>query len=220
MRAMAVHPSLTVPKAKLIPLEPRETMGPNELCWCRSGENYKRCHYRREKEKSVNVFELEAKMVAELRDGGYCLYPDPATDACSPGIIKAHTVQKKGGLAAIAEAGHVLTVKPTMKNMIETQGKPQPRDIGVNQASIFPGFCNKHDANLFKAIEGNSLALSKEKAFLFAFRAIAYERFAIRALDLSPLSPLLFLPGGVISRVRVETERECRINCIIGAVIN
>jgi len=68
-----------------------------------------------------------------------------------------------------------------MKDMIETQGRPQPRDIGVNQASIFPGFCSKHDTSLFKAIEGKSLALTKENAFLLAFRAIAYERFAKEA---------------------------------------
>ena len=116
-------------------------------------------------------------MVAELRDG-YCSYPDPAADPCSQTIAKAHTIQKKGGLAAIAEAGHVLTVKPTMKELIETEGTPSPRKIGVNNASVFPGFCSKHDDSIFKAIEGKSLSLAKDTAFLFSYRAIAYERFA------------------------------------------
>ena len=66
-------------------------------------------------------------MVAELRDG-YCSHPDPVSDPCSSTITKAHTIQKKGGLAAIAEAGHVLTVKPTMKDLIETEGNPRPED--------------------------------------------------------------------------------------------
>jgi len=155
-------------------------MGPYELCWCRSGKKYKWCHFRRDQQEPINVFELEAKMISELRDG-YCLHPDPSADPCSSTIIKAHTVQKKGGLSAIAEDGHVLTVKPTMKELIETEGNPQPRKIGINNASVFPGFCGKHDTALFKPIEGKSLSLTKDTAFLFSYRAIAYERFAKEA---------------------------------------
>ncbi|MDH2352193.1 zinc chelation protein SecC [Bradyrhizobium sp. SSUT112] len=90
-------------------------------------------------------------------------------------------MQKKGGLAAIAEAGHVLTVKPSMKEMIETDGNPQPGKVGVNNASVFPGFCGRHDTTLFKPIEGKTLSLTKDTAFLFSYRAIAYERFAKEA---------------------------------------
>ncbi len=119
-------------------------------------------------------------MIALLREG-YCSHPDPDSDPCSLRIIKAHTIQKKGGLAEISEAGHVLTAKPTMKDMIDTQGKPSPRRVGVNKASVFPGFCNKHDTALFKPIEGETVSLNKDTAFLFSYRAIAYERFAKEA---------------------------------------
>ncbi|WP_260685370.1 SEC-C domain-containing protein [Rhizobium laguerreae] len=155
-------------------------MGPYEDCWCRSGKKYKWCHFRREQQKPINIFELEAKMLAQMREG-YCSHPDPSVDPCSPIITKAHTVQKNGGLAAIAEAGHVLTVKPSMKELVETGGLPQPRKVGVNNASVFPGFCSKHDTTIFKAIEGKSLLLTKDNAFLFAYRAISYERFSKEA---------------------------------------
>lgn len=170
---MAPHPSLTAPKISPDLIQPVATMGLYDLCWCRSGKKYKWCHYRRELQKQINIFEIEAGMIAELRDG-YCCHPDPSADPCSEKIIKAHTVQKKGGLAAIAEAGHVLTFKPTMKEMVQTDGNPQPRKIGVNNASVFPGFCSRHDTTLFKPIEGKSLTLTKDTAFLFAYRAIAY----------------------------------------------
>ncbi len=68
-----------------------------------------------------------------------------------------------------------------MKDMIDTQGKPSPRRVGVNNASLFPGFCNKHDTALFKPIEGETVSLNKDTAFLFSYRAIAYERFAKEA---------------------------------------
>ncbi len=84
-----------------------------EPCWCRSGLKYKKCHLNRELQTPVNIFEVEAKLVAQLRVG-YCSHPDPISDPCSGTITKAHTIQKKGGIAAIAEAGHDLTVKPTM----------------------------------------------------------------------------------------------------------
>lgn len=177
---MTPHPSLTAPPAKIDPIKPVEKMARNDFCWCQSGLKYKKCHLDREQQTPINIFEVEAQMISELRDG-YCSHPNSANDPCSSKIIKAHTIQKNGGLAAIAEAGHVLTVKPTMKDLVATQGKPSPRKIGVNNASVFPGFCGKHDDALFKPIEGRFLSLTKETAFLFSYRAIAYERFAKEA---------------------------------------
>ncbi len=177
---MAPHPSLTAPKITIgpDPLKPVEQMDPYKLCWCRSGKKYKWCHFRREKQNESNVFELEQQFFSELREG-YCSHPAPSPDSpCSTTIIKAHTVQKKGGLSAIAEAGHVLTVKPIMKEMIKTEGNPQPRKIGVKKASVFPGFCSKHDSDLFKPVEGKSLTLGTQTAFLFSYRAVAYEPFS------------------------------------------
>lgn len=127
-----------------------------------------------------NIFQIEDEMLQELRQG-YCSYPKLAGDECSPGVSKAHTVQRRGGLTAIAEDSHVLTVKPSMKGMIEHEGLPPPRRIGLKQASVFPGFCNKHDAEIFKRIEGKHIELDKLSAMLFAYRAIAYERFSKEA---------------------------------------
>jgi hypothetical protein len=76
---MAPHPSLTAPPIKADPIKPVEKMGRNEPCWCRSGLKYKRCHFRREEQKPINVFEVEAKLMAELREG-YCSHPGPTAD--------------------------------------------------------------------------------------------------------------------------------------------
>ena len=118
--------------------------------------------------------------MAAFRDG-YCAHPNAGSNSCSPTIVKSHTIQKRGGLAAIAEEGHVLTVKPTMQQMIETEGHPSVRKIGINKASVFPGFCGKHDDEIFKPVEGKSLILTKDTAFLFAYRAISYELFSKEA---------------------------------------
>lgn len=174
---MTLHPSLSAPPREANSIRPLETMGPYELCWCRSGKKYKWCHSGRDRQEPIDIFEVEGQLLEALRDG-YCSHPDSAEDRCSSTITKAHTIQKKGGLSAIAEAGHVMTVKPIMKDMLVSDGKPSPRKIGIGKASVFPGFCSKHDDAVFKPIEGKSLLLDKDTAFLFAYRAIAYERFA------------------------------------------
>ena len=174
---MSQHPSLSADRIPIEPLRPVETMAAYAPCWCLSGKKYKWCHYRREQQSRVNIFEVESRMQDEFR-AGYCSVPATEGDPCSPSITRAHTVQRRGGLGLIADEGHVLTVKPTMKAMIETEGKPGPRRIGVGSASVFPGFCGKHDSALFKPIEGKQLTIDAEAAFLFAYRAVAYERFA------------------------------------------
>ncbi len=177
---MHPHASISAAPAKVEPLVPVETMPPYDFCWCRSGKKYKWCHFRREEQPRINIFEVEKQMLAELRDG-YCSFPATAEDPCSATIARAHTIQRRGGLSLIAEDHHVLTVKPTMKMMLDTEGQPEPRRIGTTGASVFPGFCGKHDTSLFKPIEGKTLTINKESAFLFAYRAIAYERFAKEA---------------------------------------
>ena len=177
---MHPHTSISAARAKVEALVPVEMMPPYDLCWCRSGKKYKWCHYRREAQPPINIFEVEQQMLAELRDG-YCSFPSTAQDPCSGTIARAHTIQRRGGLSLIAEDHHVLTVKPTMKMMLESEGQPEPRRIGTTAASVFPGFCGKHDTSLFKPIESKALTIDAESAFLFAYRAIAYERFAKEA---------------------------------------
>ncbi len=155
------------------------------LCWCGSGTKYKWCHHRREEQPKVDIFAVDAQM-RSLAEKGYCSHPAASASTCTK-ISKAHTVQRRGGLAAIADEGHVLTVKPTMKGMIESEGAPGPRRIGVGQASVFPGFCSAHDTELFGPVEGKDVDLTATTASLLGFRAIAYERFA-KALQLETLT--------------------------------
>ena len=174
---MPDHPSLQAPFVAPPAIQPTPSMKPYKPCWCGSGHKFKFCHFRRETMSPVNVFEMDARLRADF-ERGYCSHPAASPTQCKGGITKAHTVQRRGGLAAISEAGHVLTLKPTLKGMIEHEGKPPPRKIGVGSASVFPGFCNHHDSALFKRVEGDDLALGIEEAFLLSYRAIAYERFS------------------------------------------
>lgn len=173
---MSAHPSLTTQFMGPPPLKPVASMEPYALCWCGSGKKYKWCHHRREERPKVDIFTVDAQL-RSLAEKGYCSHPTASPSTCTK-ISKAHTVQRRGGLAAIAEDGHVLTVKPTMKGMIDNEGAPGPRRVGVGQASVFPGFCSAHDTQLFKTVEGKDVDFTAATAFLLGFRAIAYERYS------------------------------------------
>ncbi len=156
-------------------LRPVRSMDPYIPCWCGSGRKYKFCHFRREQQQPVSPFEA-AKAMLKRRKQGRCSYSPTAGTACGHPVTEAHTVQKRGALAAIAEAGHVLDFKPaSLAAMIKHGGRPPPRPIGIKRASTFPGFCNEHDA-VFSPVEGKTVVFDQQTALLFAFRAAALER--------------------------------------------
>jgi hypothetical protein len=95
---------------------------------------------------------------------------------CSGAVRRAHTIQKEGGLRAIAESGHVVSVKKAALDLARNQGRIVPAPDGIGNASTFPGFCNAHDA-IFAPAERATVILGKEAAFLLSYRAAVYEKF-------------------------------------------
>ena len=173
---MLLHPSLTSPYTGPPPLKAVAKMKPNEPCWCGQGMKWKKCHKGREDEEPFNVFNVEDDARKRGRKG-YCSHSLEG-QGCSDKIISSHTVQRAGGLAAIAEGkSRVLTVKPNLRSLMDHDGHPPPTQVGMGKASVFPGFCEAHDDTLFKAIEGDDVEFTADEALLFAYRAIAYERF-------------------------------------------
>lgn len=80
-------------------------------------------------------------MLSEKAATKHCWYP-----GCVNTAINSHTVSKSYSLAKIAENQHV--------QMIEVRrGTTNFNSIGVNQATTFKGFCNKHDTEVFQSID-------------------------------------------------------------------
>lgn len=173
---MTKHESLTAPLVGLPELEPRSEMGRNERCWCGSGLKWKKCHKDREFQKRPPLSEFLAKE-KEFNTKPCCLHPHSGAD-CGARIVGAHTVQRRGGIAAIQEDGHVLTLKRGLAFMYKTEGKFELQRIGVKGASTFNGFCDKHDMSMFFPVENRPWKDIKENAFLLSFRAAALELYA------------------------------------------
>lgn len=81
-------------------------IGRNDPCWFGSGKKYKKCHLNRDKLPAPNIFEV-VKSQRKFLNKKYCLHPNANVNTCSGGIIKAHTIQRSGGLDKIAKNGHV-----------------------------------------------------------------------------------------------------------------
>jgi hypothetical protein len=65
----------------------------------------------------------------------------------------------------------------TLGGLEKNDGKLVPQLVGLNDASVFPGFCSTHDNNLFNPIEGKTCTIGPREALLFAYRAASFEAF-------------------------------------------
>lgn len=162
-------------------------MGRNEPCWCQSGLKFKRCHLNRESMPERHAHQVADAIRKELARS-YCSYGDDAGNPCGGKIIKSHTVQKEGGLRALARNGKVYSLLPVFGRLDANDGKLEPSLVGIGEASVFAGFCGKHDNDLFLPIEGSDCTIGPREALLFAYRAACYEAFMKRAqLRAAPL---------------------------------
>jgi hypothetical protein len=102
-----------------------------------------------------------------------CLHAD-APNNCDEKIVRAHTLQKSGSLAAIAENGHVCSSRDTALIKGTSGVSDDLALVGVNSASTFNGFCSRHDNDTFEPAD-SAKAVTNEVAFLMAYRALSYE---------------------------------------------
>lgn len=158
-------------------LKPTRQMKPNEPCWCLSGLKWKKCHYRREDQVRVNQHKV-AEELRKTRERGTCLHPEASDVICNRKAIQSHTVQRNQGLRAVSENNHVLSFKLDFGDLIRSNGALEPKRLGLKKASVFPGFCSKHDAEVFAPAEIGTFKLGSQTSFLLSYRATCYELFA------------------------------------------
>ena len=107
---------------------------------------------------------------------GRCLFVDALGNRCSGKAIASHTLQRGDALNSISEGGHVLTFEAR-----SGFGSQPPllgfHRIGLRKASVFPGFCKRHDADLFREIEAGEPLQTKRQAALLGYRVTCLEYF-------------------------------------------
>ncbi len=159
----------------------KNTIGRNAPCWCSSGKNFKKCHIDREEQNPVEAWEA-SKAMRDIFSKQVCSAPKNTHAECDNKIVKAHTVPKSSSLKAISVDGHVLGLKFGLESLRKYKGKLQPEKIGINNASTFTGFCQKHDDQLFSCLEKENFNKTEEQCFKLAFRSFAREYYTKSAL--------------------------------------
>lgn len=151
---------------------PRDVYSP---CWCASGKKWQFCHRNREKREPLPIGKVNAERLKYFATGP-CQHPHASATTCSsPTSIKSHTIQRRGGLGAIAENGHVYSTKRAFADLEKRGGQVDMEKIGIGQASTFPGFCSKHDTELFRPVEQVNSKLDAYSSFLLSLRAVTFE---------------------------------------------
>ena len=155
-------------------------LGRNDPCWCGSGKKYKYCHLHRERQIPPTQQEVY-KGQKHLFNKRYCLHPEASAANCSVDIIKAHTIQRNGGLSQIARDGHVYCFNPKRIRVLEDGELWFPDLTGLKVASTFTGFCGFHDNSVFEPIEKYPFQSNQQHTFLLGYRAISREYYLKRA---------------------------------------
>lgn len=93
-------------------------------------------------------------------------------DDCFSQTISSHLLQKNGILNRISCQNHLyeISINPFNTPNLSFQ------KIGINNALTFPGFCNKHDTEIFREIETKSIDFKNYRTnLLFSYRILSNE---------------------------------------------
>lgn len=105
-----------------------------------------------------------------------CLFP-----GCSEKPIKSHSIQKSLLKNIMDSTNHVLNFSLNVQFHLESDITVNQQKIGINDASTFEGYCNKHDTTVFLPIEQEQIDYSNdEHNFLLLYRSIAREYYESR----------------------------------------
>jgi len=117
--------------------------------------------------------------IVKLRKGNpttpmdICMY---WPESCSGEPTGSHSLSRCW-LEALAFEGHVLRFAPPQMRKIEGQKMPvfAPEHVGVGEASVFKGFCNRHDTELFKELDTLDFDPSLENCVRLIYRSVCRE---------------------------------------------
>lgn len=153
-------------------------IGRNDPCWCGSGKKYKKCHLDRHNQEQLPKDQINNRL-SKIFSVKKCYAKNIFSGECSKKIIKAHTVSKSGSLKKISSiSGNVMGLNKKFSFSRNYSSFNDLKEIGLNKASTFSGFCSNHDKNIFSPIEDKLLAPDPEQCLLLAYRGLIYELYA------------------------------------------
>ena len=153
----------------------RGKRGVNDECWCGSGLKYKKCHFGSSEASRPAFHEAASVLLETFKSYSKCHAPVANGTPCVQRAIRSHSISKMSALALIARDGHVYQPQTNPFEIAKGGGKPDVRLIGIQNASVFSGFCRSHDHSLFEEVDVHDFASSESAIFALHYRALCKE---------------------------------------------
>jgi len=148
----------------------------NVPCWCGSGIKFKKCHLNRDSQPKGNPWDAVKANTRAFKTKKCCAH-GVGLGSCDGAVIKAHTVSRGPNLAKITNDGHVLHYSASIPELNKNGGKLSLKKVGINDASVFYGFCSKHDRELFSCIENETFIGRPDQCLAVAYRTMSRELY-------------------------------------------
>lgn len=144
-----------------------------EPCWCGSRKLFEQCHLDRQRQRKITDSEIRSNVSRIMDANQYCCATFDAAN-CGTFIKGAHTIQRGRVLQSMAKDGHVGSF---YRNIGGFSNIGDIKNGVKRQASIFYGFCDYHDTELFKNFEVSEFTVSQENCWASSYRAICHEYY-------------------------------------------
>lgn len=185
----------------------RDERSLHQLCWCGSEKKFKDCHLKRKEQHSLNQYQMAKNFQKIDQSFKLCLFNSEASPC--QGIIKnAHSISKKLFLDKISHKNHVYSIEFDFKI-----NKAIAKNIGINQASTFFGFCDFHDNILFECFEKNDFNYSLEQLFMLAYRSLCLEIFKKKSVEKKYFAMKYFIDNG--ENIEIQFFKQLELNKVI-----
>lgn len=86
-------------------------------------------------------------------------------------------------MSKISKDGHLISYSRDLASLVKNRGKLLPKKIGLNNASVFNGFCAQHDKSLFSCIENEKFSGDAVQCLAIAYRTISRELYGKDAVS-------------------------------------
>lgn len=143
--------------------------GDNDLCWCGSSATFIKCHKGRHSLNQISMGEFAKELNKIFKKNEICCASFDSSN-CKLPIKSAHTIQRGRVLSSFAVDGHV-------GSFYQKQNGLKIKSGISKHASVFYGFCDNHDTELFKDIETKDFDVNKENCRASSYRAVCHEYY-------------------------------------------
>ena len=162
-------------------------------------------------EKLGEFFGIMSEMHAAQERGifGQCMY---SLDGCQQPPIASHLLAESWLRKIADETNHVITFNFAINGLARDGARIKPQRVGVaeKQAVTFPGFCSRHDSELFSCLETADFTATSAQLVALTYRSVCREACAKHQMVKCNLPRALnTVPGSFFSQFTVREFKNC-----------